>query len=148
MEELSTVPPPPVFDDGHGRRFSAVYRRPSHSARSARRGSFSRSERVSNCIVSLWFRSYCAQPGSPHVAKLTQAACILSAVCWGGASPRSTSMPPIASVSKTNGISRAWHEPSCPSNAGDRQAHGLRNEIHFSNQVALDLASVHSEMVS
>jgi hypothetical protein len=28
------------------------------------------------------------------------------------------------------------------------KAHGLRNEIHFSNQVALDLASVHSEMVS
>jgi hypothetical protein len=26
--------------------------------------------------------------------------------------------------------------------------HGLRNEIHFSNQVALDLASVHTEMVS
>ena len=66
-------------------------------------------------------RSYFGQPGSPLVAKATQAACMVSASCCGGLVPSSGSVP-LPSVSKTKGISSAWHAPRRPLNCGERQA--------------------------
>ena len=84
----------------------------AHSARSNDRGSSTTHETVSKRIVARRSRSYRGQPGSPVAAKATQARCMASASACGGSLPSSGPSiwaGPRSSVSKTNGISSAWH---------------------------------------
>jgi pimeloyl-ACP methyl ester carboxylesterase len=106
--------------DGRISSAGRSYRTPSHRARSADRGSSATSDVVSRRMMALRCSSYFGQPGSPLVAKATQAACMVSASCCGGSVPRSGSVP-LPRVSKTKGISSPWHAPRSPLNRGERQ---------------------------
>lgn len=80
------------------------YRRSSHKVRSADRGSSTISDVVPKRIVALHESSYLDQPGSPLLAKATQAACMVSVSHCGALGPSSGSVP-LPSASKTKGIS-------------------------------------------
>ena len=92
--------------DGRISSTGRSYRKPSHSARSADRGSSTTSEVVSKRMVALRLSSYFGQPESPLVAKATQAACMVSASCCGGLVPRARLSPVAERVEDEGNLQR------------------------------------------